>query len=617
MESQLDALKRCPRTKHHLEKYLHSLPRDLDETYERIICNIDEHYIDDARYILSLLCFSQRPITVPELADAYAIDPQTYQPDPDRRGLDIDSIKKLCPGLLDIVPAKDNEKEDWVKATVRIAHSSIREYLLSSHIGQSQAARFSLQHETAHVLLAHIFLVYIQQPELCSGELDEKKLEEFPLARLAAQSWFYHYTEAGHIPKPAVHSLVSNLFARSLDSFDTWTRLCDVDKMWKNKVHQPDSPQLPSPMYCASFLDLFCEVLRLFIATVVEPPNCTPKNPPDTLLGHGGRLGNSLQAACWNGSEHAMGMLLNYHADVNTPGGWCGNALQAASSNGHRNIVRILLDKGADINAVGGKYHTALQAASYNGHIALVCELLDRGADINFQDSKLGDTLQIASSNGHQAVVSMLIERGADVNRQGGLYGNALQAASVAGNDEIVQVLLDNGASINTQGGKFDNALQAAAIRHNEDVVRILLDRGADINAPCRLLGTIFAAAACGGNANIVRMLLDRGADVNAQGSGTWDTALQTASVRGHEEVVRLLLDRGANVHAHGGEYGTALQAAARHGHERIVQMLLGEGADVYAPGGRFRNAIEAASHGGFEHVVFILKVAGAESIAG
>lgn len=270
-------------------------------------------------------------MAVPELADAYTIEPQTFQPAPDRRGLDTDSIRELCPGLIDIVPAKDSEKEDRVKATVRIAHSSTRGYLLSSYSGQSKAASFGIQHGTGHKLMAHIFLVYIQQPELCCGELDERKLEEFPLARLAAQSWFYHYTEAGHAPKTAVYNLVSKLFKRPLDSFYTWTKLCAVDKMWGNKLHQPDSPQLPSPMYCAAFLDLFCEVLRLFIATVVEPPNCAPKNPPDTLLGHGGRLGNLLQAACWNGSEQAMGMLFNYHADVNTPGEWCGNALQAAS----------------------------------------------------------------------------------------------------------------------------------------------------------------------------------------------------------------------------------------------------------------------------------------------
>src|SRR5699024_469469 len=127
------------------------------------------------------------------------------------------------------------------RATVRIAHSSIREYLLSSHIGQSKASRFGLQHERAHALLAHIFLVYIQQPELCSGELDEKKLEEFPLARFAAESWFYHYTEAGHAPKTAVHNLVSKLFTRPLDSFHAWMKLCDVDKMWGNKLRQPDS----------------------------------------------------------------------------------------------------------------------------------------------------------------------------------------------------------------------------------------------------------------------------------------------------------------------------------------------------------------------------------------
>jgi ankyrin repeat protein len=43
-------------------------------------------------------------------------------------------------------------------------------------------------------------------------------------------------------------------------------------------------------------------------------------------------------------------------------GGRHGNALQVASFDGHSNMVELLLSKGTDVNAQGGRYSNALQA---------------------------------------------------------------------------------------------------------------------------------------------------------------------------------------------------------------------------------------------------------------
>lgn len=39
-----------------------------------MLCNIDDHLIEDARRILTLLCFAARPLTVPELIDGIAVE---------------------------------------------------------------------------------------------------------------------------------------------------------------------------------------------------------------------------------------------------------------------------------------------------------------------------------------------------------------------------------------------------------------------------------------------------------------------------------------------------------------------------------------------------------------
>lgn len=74
VEFQLKDLQRCSRTKVHLNKRLQSLSKDLEETYDRTLCNIDEFCVDDARRILTLLCFSIEPLTIPELLHAHAED---------------------------------------------------------------------------------------------------------------------------------------------------------------------------------------------------------------------------------------------------------------------------------------------------------------------------------------------------------------------------------------------------------------------------------------------------------------------------------------------------------------------------------------------------------------
>jgi ankyrin repeat protein len=79
--------------------------------------------------------------------------------------------------------------------------------------------------------------------------------------------------------------------------------------------------------------------------------------------------------------------LLNAGADVNMQGGRYGNALQAASFQGGQRVVQMLLDAGADVNAQGGWYGTALQEASDRRHEKVVQMLLEKGANVNAQGS--------------------------------------------------------------------------------------------------------------------------------------------------------------------------------------------------------------------------------------
>ena len=645
-ECQFEALQRCPGSDRRLDQCLRLLPPTLDETYERMLCNIDEVCVEDARRILTLLCYSSRPLAVHELIDGVAME-LTERPrlDHTHRLRDANEICEICPGLVEIGQRKkarislDDDSQD-TELTIRIAHFSVQEYLESNRIHQAKAAMFGLKKHFAHKVIAQICLGYLLEPQLSDSPLDKTLLKQYPLARYAARYWHHHYANAGDATSE-LDPLILELFNQRQDKIFTWVRLHNVDLQWDCLVEfQPERENIASPLYYASLLGLetiLPELIDVAKRSVGDPNSTGQKQ---TVNAQRGRFGNALQAASHRGHDKVVQMLLGAGADVNAEGGEYSNALLAALYGGHEKLVQMLLGAGADVNAdgdgQGGKYKifcvsyrdgkgverevfvrsgaNALQVASIKGHEKVVQILLDAGANVNAQGArfrKFGNALQAASHGGHEKVVQMLLGAGADVNARSGRVGNALQAAAYGGYENVVQILLDAGVHVNAQGREYGNALQAASYGGHEKVVQMLLGAGADVNAQDERFGNALQAASCRGHEKVVQMLLGAGADVSVQG-GQFGNAFQAASYGGYEKVIQILLDAGVHVNAQGGEYGNALQAASYGGHEKVVQMLLDAGAGVRAQGGHFGNALQAASHQGHDKVVQILLGAGA-----
>ncbi|KAH7201175.1 ankyrin repeat-containing domain protein [Fusarium oxysporum] len=565
---QLDTLARC-RHEAAIEEALASLPRNLEDTYRRMIQCIPTELKTDAIRLLQFLVHSKRPLKLAEAKEVIAT-----QIENESRGFDIKrrlfcdtDVLDYCPSLVMVVHATDKE--------LHLAHFSVKEYLLREN-------QFKIA--IASISITRTCLTYLT-------DIPRETKQDFPMARYAAEIW------TGYAVLAQASEDIARATVRFLEeevTFQRWARLYQPDRGW----HYNPGPPQGSRLYYACFVGLVLPVQDLI-------------SKGADVNAQGGRYGNALQAAAFRGHEEIFRLLLDKGADVNAQGGRYGNALQAAAYGGHEEIVRLLIDKGADINAQGGEYSNALQAAILRGHEEIDRLLIDKGADINAQGGRYGNALQAAASEGYEEIVRLLLDKGADINAQGGRYGNALQAAASEGYEEIVRLLLDKGADINAQGGLYGNALQAATLRGHEEIVRLLIDKGADINAQGGVCGNALQAAASEGQ-EIARLLIDKGADVNAQG-GQYGSALQAAAYGGHEEIVRLLLDKGADVNAQGGQYGSALQAAAYGGHEEIVRLLLDKGADVNAQGGQYGSALQAAAYGGHEEIVRLLLDKGAD----
>ncbi|KFX93548.1 hypothetical protein O988_06755 [Pseudogymnoascus sp. VKM F-3808] len=654
---QLDALKPLGRPK-AIRNALKSLPKTLDESYDRILIGIQsEEEKEFIRRALQLIIFATRPMTMEEIAEAVVIEDDSTALDPDDRFHTPEHPVKNIRSLL-----------TTTGGYLGLSHYSVQEYLQSPRISKGPASYFAMAKSDADEEISRKCLTYLAYDDFsvgsCKSEPDlARRHVDYPFLDYAANNWFIHGCEE------RVQRSVAHLF----------------DKIWMNR----------SPKYL-SWYEAFCDSMGdrdILLSLRTYPP--IVYYPAlwglDVLLERlliggadvnmlGGYYGQALQAAAIKQNLQCFKLLLDHGADVNAKGGYFGSAIQAstsigcedmvkalverncsldtdegiydspliaASSGGHTGTVLILLEAGVNINARGRTIVSALHAADSNGHYLTCDALINKGAQVNAKWGNPVSALYKASAHGQTRVVKLLLERGAYVNARGGTFGTSLLAACSNGDEEIARLLLIHGADIHCEGvgdreqstgtplqaaasggftrivslliqhgvnvnqqcGRLSTALHAAAQNGHERIVETLLRVDADVNREGGYYGSALQGACDYGSINVVKILLDHGADPNAQ-SGFFGNPLQAAATWNHVEIVRLLLERGANINAVGGSYHTALHAAAHEGNENIVEMLLEAGANVGIVGGEFGSALDAATSTGYTNVVDRLRKA-------
>jgi hypothetical protein len=164
---------------------LKSLPKTLDDTYARILSNIDEEDCQDAVKILQWLACSARPLQIEEVAEIIAVDIECDpRVDPGKRLREPQDVLAICSSLVtttsEMIKSSHNKKTG---RQVRLAHFSVKEYLMSERV---QATQYSIQEIRANVSIAEICLAYLLQFDNPTS-LTSQTIEEFPLTRYAAR----------------------------------------------------------------------------------------------------------------------------------------------------------------------------------------------------------------------------------------------------------------------------------------------------------------------------------------------------------------------------------------------------------------------------------------------
>lgn len=513
---QLDSLRKCLRPA-AVRKTLSTLPSTLDETYERILLNIDEQYRQEAQVALNWLVASRRVLTVEELAEAVSIGTDSGGLfDPSNRLFEPNAICSVLSGLVTIVQKKSRRGS----ADIRLAHFSVEEYLVSDRLAQSRASHFHIPFAISNIRLAAASLIYLQWANdflkkdtgrpmwsfsnkyninirhgldalFIGSDIDLE--DKVPLLAYACTSWYLHIRMCeGYLPETEFQ-LVKNFLE------------CQERVLFFEIVNQDDYDELA---------DEGCHTSRhALMRTSFPMPRREKRAQPDFIaspLYHAARLGlvDVVRALLKETSSSHVSL----HQRL-TPGTF-GDELRIACCYGQKEVVEILLNAGADVESVGGAFRTAMGACmqSMTPHPDIIQMLLERVKKIHPDvDWTVGWVLRWAAIEGHLPVVSTLIsktnhvgpdnytwtqyylarvKRNHDPTSRNGRkdiegsesyfkHGTAPYEAASAGHHEMLSLLIHNWSNIDEEDYEGRTSLYWAAFYGHIETVKLLLENGA------------------------------------------------------------------------------------------------------------------------------------------
>lgn len=362
----------------------------MDETYERILDNINDEYTQEARRLLVFLCFASRPLTASELIHALAVMLHNQEGFDQSRCLqDVTDLLRLCPGLIIAIPQVGSavrQISPSPSSILRIAHSSVEDYLRSDRVHQQKAAAFALNSASANAEIAQVCLLYLRNTELTSGIVTREKLSSFPLAKYATKFWHKHYQLAARSELGLEVDNAAKLFFDDRNAVCTWVRIQDPhEQRWILSDYQRPESCVPSSIYCASLLGLDSVLIQLITELRQNVSNLDFQNIMNDVYGV---YGSALSAAAANGFENAITLLCESGANVNVNIGHMKTPLHWAAQDGHFNVVNRLLAYGANPNARDDNNFSPIMLAAEYEQLETFTKLLDTsGIDLtgNFQ----------------------------------------------------------------------------------------------------------------------------------------------------------------------------------------------------------------------------------------
>lgn len=480
------------KTDEAIRQSLLDLPKDLSETFFRVLRRSKASGGPYQKLILELITAALRPLTMEELREALSVVPGDITWNPARLLNDLYSTLASCGSLIAI---------DEEELTIRVVHHSVKQFLLNTSEDSSEIP-FTI--DSAHRKMANTIITYLNYG-IFSTQLSTRTSSQIM---------------TGSIPSRIIHSTLEStsnvrglalklLQSRKQPSFDIGKVLARETKHFEPQFYTyAKTFWLQHIAYIPEAELLEHKLLaKLFQENSI---NIDLKNPHDSAL---------LSWAIQFGHKAIVELLLNAgKIDVDSEDLYGQTPFLLAVICGQENIIKLLLETGKiDVNSsIGTERKTQaprppLLTATQLQHEKTVKLLLDiENIDINLKDDGGHTPLQAAADRGNEEIFKLLLNTGkADVNTEDLQGWTPLAVAALFGHECIVKLLLGTGkVHVDPKDRRGQTPLLIAVDEGHEGIVQLLLGTAeVDINSADNRGRTPLSLAEEKGNEAIVKLL--------------------------------------------------------------------------------------------------------------
>ncbi|CZR57756.1 uncharacterized protein PAC_07645 [Phialocephala subalpina] len=456
---QIDSLQKCFTIK-AIRETLKSLPESLDETYARFLFGIDKKYHELAFTALSWLAFSARPLTIKELAEAVAINPDADVPfDIENRLVDPSDILRVLSGLVVIYGDGDGDESDCEEEGGGTRYDSTD----SEDLEEEE----DTGHEVAwmyHVNDGDVRENYTDEEDSDQEEGDSEEYDSSQCpCSICAQGENTDGDNDGEQAETSErhrenYSILKSMKLIRLAHFSVKDlryiahvaalepSFCGSVWNWEQTGYDPERQEEweTRVRYLHAEFPLLSHAFECWTIYVRD---CNDKTVIDLTYKC---LASDPWLSIWPRYHDIRGTLIHKHERIRQE---LAGPLYHAASSGLPYVCTELLKIGIDPNHRSGFFNFPLIAAVANAHHETVITLLKNGVDINIKTKCGHTTLYFSVSRGYQCIAGTLLEYGADVNAQ--TEDSSLVVASYRGWGKLVEQLLAKGADINAKGKPY------------------------------------------------------------------------------------------------------------------------------------------------------------------
>ena len=479
MFCQLETLRHC--LPPSIQGILDDLPETLDETYERVLRDINNANREHARRLFHCLAVAIRPMHVEELAEVLVVDFDAAcregipKVNVNWRSADQhQAILSACSSLISIV-------DYGYSQVVQFSHFSVKEFLISDRLARSSGdvSRFHILPEHAHTILSQACLGVLLHFD---DRVNWNSARDIPLADYAARHWADHARFEDVSPR--IQVAMEYLFDVNKPHYAAWLRVYDIDEFWPRFTPEGGIPRA-GPLYYAALYGFYDLAKHLAI------------KHPDHVNARSGQKVAPLAAALYGNHFQVVELLHQHGADIHVRGHWNRTLLHAAALEGSVDAVRWLLNHGADVDARQDGCWTALHFATFHGCLEVARVLVEHHSDINSPSESGEVPLHLAASphkDGYQIdMIQLLLDHGADVNARDNEGSTPLHHSSCKridasttrmGTVEGTHLLLEHGATIDAENNRGETPRQVALAAGHHEMAEFLSAR-CHVSASC------------------------------------------------------------------------------------------------------------------------------------